>query len=92
MMELDPVLMGQYADFLEEFSRQITDLCRGMEELTASASQCMDQVSGLQAARALAINMENIIKNVPVSDEACQRLILAMKRIAAAQDVFGRGR
>ena len=91
-MELNPQLMGQYAEFLEEFSAQITALCHQMEQLGYTASQCMDQVAGLQACKALMTNMENIIANVPVADDACQRLILAMKRVAAAQQTFGHGR
>ena len=91
-MELDPELMGQYADFLEEFSEHITGLCRQMEELSTTASQCMDQLTGLKACRSLIDNMENIIANVPVADDACQRLILAIRRIAAAREVFEHGR
>lgn len=88
-MELSPREMGQYAQFLEEHSRQIQQLCRSMEELTAMASQCMDQKTGLVAARDLLTNMENIRKNVPMSDEASRRLILAMKRVASIGESFG---
>lgn len=92
-MELSPTQMGQYAQFLEEHSRQILQLCQNMEQLTAMASQCMDQKTGLVAARDLLANMETIKKNIPMSDDACHRLILTMKQVAAIGDSFGgRGR
>ena len=37
-------------------------------------------------------NIENIKNSVPINDDACKRLILALKRVQDAQNVFGRGR
>lgn len=92
MIEMNTTLMQQYVEFLEDFCQRITTLCDGMESLTDYAGQCMDQVSGLQAAKQLLANMEVIKANLPTADDACQRLILAMKKIIEAQNAMGRGR
>ena len=88
-MEMDTVKMREYADFLEENSRQITLLCEAIEENLSLAIQCMDSKSGLEAARRMTVNLENIKKNIPINDDACQRLILSLKRINDATNVFG---
>ena len=89
-MELNTSLMEEYAQFLEDHSRQIVELCGQLEECLAIAAQCMDQQSGLAAASRMAQNVENIRNNVPMSDDACKRLVLARKRVDSATQVFGR--
>lgn len=82
--------MEQYASFLEENSRKIIELCNSLEEALNLAMQCMDQESGAQAARRMAQNLENIKANVPLNDDACQRLILSKSYVDSATNVFGR--
>lgn len=89
-MNVNPQLMAEYAEFLEENSTKITNLCTQIEENLSLATQCMDQVSGLQAAKRMLQNLENIKNNVPVSTEAGRRLILSKKYVDSASNVFGR--
>ena len=91
-MNLNTANMREYADFLEENSNKITALCESLESNLMSAIQYMDQQSSLHAVRRMTQNIENIKKNVPISDDACKRLVLALKRVQDAQNVFGRGR
>lgn len=89
-MNVNTVGMQNYADFLEDHSRQIQNLCQQMEQLVAIAAQCMDQQSGVAAAGRLMQNMETIRTNVPMADDACQRLILSLGYIRSAGSIFGR--
>lgn len=81
--------MGEYADFLEENSARIKELCNEIEESLIIAVQCMDQQSGRAAASRMARNLENIKKNVPISDDASKRLVKSKKYIGDARNVFG---
>lgn len=89
-MRVDTEKMAEYASFLEENSRKIIALCAKIEEGLAVAVQCMDQQSGRNAAQRMAQNMENIKNNVPISDDASQRLLLSKKYVDSAGTVFGR--
>lgn len=89
-MEVNTVLMEQYARFLEEKSRQIVALCNQLGANLAVANQCMDQNSGRAAAARMAQNIENVKKSVPISDDAAKRLILSKKYVDSAGRVFGR--
>ena len=89
-MEVNTVLMEQYARFLGEKSRQIVALCNQLGANLAVASQCMDQNSGRAAAARMAQNIENVKKSVPISDDAAKRLILSKKHVDSAGRVFGR--
>lgn len=88
-MNVNTQLMAQYADFLENKSREIQELCVQVEQLMQVAVQCMDQQSGRQAAARLAQNMENIRANVPISDDAAKRLLLSKRMVDGAMNVFG---
>lgn len=88
-MNVNTQLMMQYAEFLENKSREIQGLCTEVEQLMQVAVQCMDQQSGHNAAARLAQNMENIRANVPVSDDAAKRLILSKHMVDGAMNVFG---
>jgi len=59
-MNVDTGKMAEYADFLDETSRRIIELCNNIEETLVLAVQCMDQQSGRGAAQRLAQNLENI--------------------------------
>lgn len=87
-MNINPELAGRYAEFLEENSQNILRLCNALDGQLCVAVQCMDQKNGLNAAKRLAQIIDTIKSAVPVSDDACHRLILALKRIAAIG--FGR--
>ena len=89
-MNVDTGKMTEYAEFLEETSRKIIALCTKLEEGLVLAVQCMDQQSGRVAAQRMAQNLENIKNNVPISDDACKRLILSKKHVDSAGQVFGR--
>lgn len=89
-MNVDIQKMEEYAEFLEENSRKIIDLCNKLEENLIIAVQCMDQQSGRSAAQRLAQNLEKIKSNVPISDDASKRLVLSKKYIDNAGHVFGR--
>lgn len=89
-MNVNTQKMEEYAEFLEENSRKIIELCNKLEESLAMAVQCMDQQSGRSAAQRMAQNLENIKKNVPVSEDASKRLVLSKKHIDSAGQVFGR--
>lgn len=89
-MNVDTQKMEEYAEFLEENSRKIIDLCNKLEENLIIAVQCMDQQSGRSAAQRLAQNLEKIKSNVPISDDASKRLVLSKKYIDNARHVFGR--
>ena len=89
-MNVNTQKMEEYASFLEENSRNIIALCNKIEECLTIAVQCMDQQSGRGAAQRMAQNLENIKKNVPVSDDAGKRLILSKKYVDSAGQVFGR--
>lgn len=89
-MELNPILMRQYADFLEESSRQIVELCNQIEGTLEIASGCMDEESGRDAAARLYDNMETIKKNVPIEDDAVRRLVYALKYVEEAKNVYRR--
>ena len=91
-MNLNTASMREYAEFLEENSSRITTLCNSLEENLMRAIQYMDQASSLHAVKRMAQNIENIKNSVPINDDACKRLILALKRVQDAQNVFGRGR
>lgn len=89
-MNVNTELMAQYAEFLEDHSRQIIQLCNQLEACLTMAVQCMDQQSGRAAALRMAQNVENIKSNVPMADDACQRLILSKSYVEGATQVFGR--
>ena len=89
-MNVDTGKMGEYAEFLDENSRKIVELCNKIEETLALAVQCMDQQSGRGAAQRMAQNLENIKNNVPISDDASKRLVLSKKYVDSASSVFGR--
>ena len=89
-MNLNTELMEAYAQFLEDHSRQIVDLCGQLEECLSIATQCMDQESGLAAAARMAQNVENIRRNVPAADDACKRLVLTRKQVDSAAQIFRR--
>ena len=88
-MELNTEKMGEYAKFLEENSNRIKSVCARLEEYIQIAIQCMDQDSGRGAAQRLTKNIENIKNNVPTKDDACRRLVLSMKYVKNAGDIFG---
>ena len=89
-MNVETTKMSEYADFLEENSKKIIALCTSIEESLSLAVQCMDQQSGRGAAQRMQQNMENVKNNVPISDDACKRLILSLKYVNSAGNVFGR--
>ncbi|MBO4696641.1 MAG: hypothetical protein J5643_05055 [Lachnospiraceae bacterium] len=89
-MNLDTGKMGEYADFLETKCNEIRSLCGNMEELLSVATQCLDQESGRSAARRLQDCVENIMKSVPIAEDASKRLVLAKKRVEEAEQVFHR--
>ena len=89
-MNVNTQKMEEYAEFLEENSRKIIELCNKLEESLVMAVQCMDQQSGRSAAQRMAQNLENIKNNVPISDEASRRLILSKKHVDSAGQIFGR--
>ena len=89
-MNVNTSLMAQYASFLEEKSRSIVNLCNQLEECLTVAVQCMDQQSGRAAAQRMAQNVENVKNNVPMADDASKRLILSLKHVNSATQVFGR--
>ena len=64
-MNVNTQKMEEYAEFLEENSRKIIDLCNKLGESLVIAVQCMDQQSGRSAAQRMAQNLENIKKPVP---------------------------
>ena len=78
------------AETLENNSRAIIQLCNDIEEMLSVAVQCMDSEGGRAAAARMNQNMENIKRSVPVEDDACKRLILALKQIAETSRTFGR--
>ncbi len=89
-MNVDTSLMAQYAQFLEEKSSSIVNLCNQLGECLTIAVQCMDQQSGRAAAQRMAQNVENVKNNVPMADDASKRLILSLKHVNSATQVFGR--
>jgi len=89
-MNVETTKMAEYAAFLDENSRKIIALCTEIEGCLAVAIQCMDQQSGRGAALRMEKNMDNIKRNVPISDDASKRLVLAKKYIDSAGTVFGR--
>ena len=89
-MNVNTDKMGEYAEFLDQNSQKIIALCNKIEETLVIAVQCMDQQSGRGAAQRMAQNLENVKKNVPISDDASKRLVLAKKYIGDAGAVFGR--
>lgn len=89
-MNVNTQKMGEYADFLEENSGKIIALCNKLEQDLTMAGQCLDQQSGRAAVKRMMQNLENIKKNVPISDDACRRLILSRKYIDSATQIFGR--
>jgi predicted negative regulator of RcsB-dependent stress response len=91
-MEVDNEKMKEYANFLQDNSRGIIALCNLIEESLTVAKQCMDQQSGQGAAARLQQNIENIKANVPISDNANQRLELALKYLIDLDGLFGKGR
>lgn len=91
-MNLNIANMREYAEFLEENSNRIIALCNSLEINLMDAIQYMDQASSLYAVKRMTQNIENIKNSVPINDDACKRLILALKRVQDAQNVFGRGR
>ena len=88
-MDVNTEMMRQYAEFLEQWSNSIIILCNNMESLMPVAVQCMDQQSGREAAVRMYQNMEDVKANVPISDDAVQRLIKTLKIINDAGNVFG---
>ena len=89
-MNVDTALMEQYAQFLEDKSRNIVALCNQLGECLTIAVQCMDQQSGRAAAQRMAQNVENIKNNVPMADDASKRLVLSLKYVNSATQTFGR--
>lgn len=88
-MNLNMGSMREYVDFLEESSRRIVQLCEELEVNLGEAIQYMDQPSGLYASKRLLQNIENIKKSVPMNDETVKKLVLTMRRVQDAQNVFG---
>lgn len=89
-MNVETEKMSHYAEFLSDNSLKIKELCSRIQESLTLAVQCMDQQSGRAAAARLSQNLENIKKNVPISDDASRRLVLSRKYIDSAGSVFGR--
>lgn len=90
-MELDTTKIEAYTRFLEENYKQIGNVCSQLEGALGEALNYMDQKSALMATRRMAGNIENIKKSAKLSDDACKRLILVLKRVRSAQDTFGGG-
>ncbi len=88
-MNFNTTSMAQYAQFLEDHSRKIVNLCEHLEGCLSMAVQCMDQQSGRQAAVRMAQNIETIKKSAPMADNASKRLILSMRQVESARQVFG---
>lgn len=88
-MNVDTGRMKEYADFMEEQSSKIINLCDQIEQSIGETIQYMDQVSGLNAAKNLMENMENIKACVQFSDNTCQKLVHAKMLIEDAGSVFG---
>ena len=88
-MNVDTGKMSEYSQFLLESSRRIVALCSAIEEQLVLAVQCMDQQSGRNAAMRMAQNLENVKNNVPISDDASERLERSRKLINDATNVFG---
>lgn len=89
-MNVNTTKMVEYANFLEENSRNIIALCTSLEGKLSVAAHLMDSESGRAAGLRMAANIENIKKNVPISNDACKRLLLSKKYIDSARQVFGR--
>ena len=66
------------------------NLCNQLGRCLTIAVQCMDQQSGRAAAQRMAQNVENVKNNVPMADDASKRLILSLKHVNSATQVFGR--
>lgn len=88
-MNLNTEGMQQYAEFLENNSNNIKEVCATLQEYIQMARQCMDHESGIGASQRMESNIENIIKNVPINDDACKRLVLSLKYVRDAGNVFG---
>lgn len=80
--------MAEYANFLDENSRNIETLCNMIEQQLQVAVQCMDQQSGRNAALRMAQNIENVKNNRPISDNASERLVLAKKLVEGAVNIL----
>lgn len=89
-MNVNTMKMEEYAQFLEEKSRNIIELCNHIQEDLIIAMQCMDQQSGQGAAMRMGNNIENIKRSVPVSDDAARRLVLSKKYVDSAGSIFRR--
>ena len=88
-MNVDTSRMQEYAEFMEEQSVRIISLCNQIEQSIGEAVQYMDQMSGLNAAKNLMENLENIKVCAQFSDDTCKKLVLAKKQIEDASRVFG---
>ncbi|MBR5093462.1 MAG: hypothetical protein IK095_00070 [Oscillospiraceae bacterium] len=88
-MNVDPELMQQYADYMEECSGRIQRLCTEVENCVSMASQCMDSVGGLAASKRLLQSMETIRANIAWAEDACKRLVLSKKHVIDAQNTMG---
>ena len=62
-MNLNTASMSEYAEFLEENSKQIIALCNSLEANLMDALQYMDQKSSVLAVKRMTQNIENIKKN-----------------------------
>lgn len=89
-MNVNTVKMEDYAAFLADNSTQIKNLCASLQDKLAIATQCMDQDSGRAAAQRMSASIERLAANVPISDDASQRLIKSKKYIDSAHGIFGR--
>lgn len=89
-MNVDTERMQEYSDYMADCSRQILELCTGVEECLSLALSCMDSSSGAKAARRLTQNIENIRANIKWTDDTCKRLVLAKKQVIDAGNVMGR--
>lgn len=89
-MNINTQKVQEYAEFLEESSRRIIALCNELEGGLAMATQCMDQQGGRDAAQRMEQSIERIKKNVLISEDARKRLVLTLKYIRQATDIFRR--
>ena len=89
-MELDTARMREYQEFLEDHTSKIETICMEMDEYIQIAAQCMDPESGRGAAQRMMQNIENIRKNIPISDGVSKRLTMGLKGIDEAKNIFGR--
>lgn len=88
-MNVNTEKMTEYAEFLNTSNQEIINICNQIGEKLAIAIQCMDQESGRAAAHRMAVNLDNIMKTIPLNNNASERLVLSKKLIDNARNVFG---